>query len=285
MSFVTPPPAASIWDQPANSPENVATFTGNPNAVNGTAAPVQVGGSGNTFQTTDTAPGAVNQVVLSGENNQLNVGLGPQWIQTIGGGNIVESNQTLLPDGGKIISIGTLGNGCSTFENGSTVNGTVAVNANAVGSTATIDQMAGGLGGPFQGYAHGGAGDDILYGSCGDDFLRGGQGQDQIFAYDGNDVVRGGAGSDEVWLGPGTDYLYYTPDQLLGGDTDIVGDFVGGQDKLAFDAAVVGGNNNFTRFSGFNTDTLQVTSISGGITTIKADNMYLWQTADIRFVV
>lgn len=286
MSFIPPsPPPSSIWDTTGNDPSTIPGFSGDPSQVDGIAAPVQVGGTGNTFESSAAAPGQTNQVVLSGENNILGVGTGNQNIQTIGGGNIVESQQILLPDGSKIISVGTLGGAPSDSSNGATVNEGVIVNANFIGETATIDQMSGSLGGPFQGYAHGGTGDDILYGSAEADFLRGGQGNDQIFAYGGNDVVRGGDGSDLVSLGTGDDYLYYTQDQLLGGDTDTVTDFndFGGTDLLAFDASAVGGAN-FTNFGGFGTNTLSVFS-NGATTNIVASNGYLWKTTDIAFVV
>lgn len=288
MSFITPPPTTNIWDTPSNNPPSVPAFTGDPSAVDGTTTPVQVGGSNNTFQTLDAATGQTNQVVLSGANNQLIVGTGQQYVQTIGGGNIVESQQSVLPDGTKIISVGTFGGPCSDSENGSSVNEGITVSANFVGTQASIDAMSGGLGGPFLGYAHGGTGDDFIYGSCEADFLRGGQGDDEIYAYGGNDVVRGGDGSDKVWLGDGSDYLYYTPDQVLGGDVDSAIDFTQGLDKVAFYASLTGGAGNFSKFSGFNTNTLTYTN-GGAVTQIVSVSenapAILWQQTDIYFVV
>ncbi len=54
----------------------------------------------------------------------------------------------------------------------------------------------------------GGAGNDTLYGASGNDTLNGGAGNDQLLAGDGNDTLNGGAGAD-VMIGGSGDDIYY----------------------------------------------------------------------------
>ncbi|MCP9909509.1 hypothetical protein KBZ15_06225 [Cyanobium sp. BA20m-p-22] len=286
MSFIAPPPS-TIWDQGSNTPSSVTTWTGNPSQVDG-SMPVQVGGVGNTWTTTDVPAGSTNQVVLSGQNNILNVGTGSQEIQSIGQGNQIEAVQ-VLGDGTKIISTGSFGTG---FESPPppAVNATATTTGDVIGQTSTINEMAGGMtpGSGFYSYATGGTGNDLLYGSSQSDFFRGGMGNDTIFAYAGNDIVRGGAGSDQMTLGIGNDTIYYTFDQLQSGDIDIVTDFnnpTGDVDKLAIQANRVGGSGNFGSFGGFGTNSLSITDSDGSVTTVVAQTGYQWKTADIFFVV
>ncbi len=48
---------------------------------------------------------------------------------------------------------------------------------------------------------NGGAGNDDLHGRDGDDLLIGGDGNDDIHGGDGNDTIKAGAGNDEIWGG------------------------------------------------------------------------------------
>jgi Ca2+-binding RTX toxin-like protein len=288
MSFVAPP-ASTIWDQTGNDP--VATtpvWNGNPDVVDATSTPVQVSGANNTFTTTDAPVGTTAQILVTGQENTLNVGSGSAEIQSLGQGNVVESLQ-VLGDGTKIISTGTFGAGGESFVAGVAVSGTQATTGNVIGQSATINEMAGGMAvaGGFYSQATGGTGNDQLYGSAFSDFFRGGMGNDSIYAYGGNDVVRGGAGSDLISLGTGDDTLYYTFDQLQNGDIDTVTDFnTGGDvDKLAIQADRVGGGSNFDSFGGFGTDILSITDSDGSVTQVQAQTGYSWKTADIFFVV
>lgn len=54
---------------------------------------------------------------------------------------------------------------------------------------------------------YGGAGDDKLYGSTGDDLLDGGAGNDQLFGVGGHDSLYGGAGDDKLFGGGDFDSL------------------------------------------------------------------------------
>ncbi len=138
--------------------------------------------------------------------------------------------------------------------------------------------------GGFAAYAHGGTGDDLIYGSCENDFLRGGMGNDTIYAYAGNDLVRGGFGSDQITLGTGKDTIYYTQDQLFNDDLDKVTDFGlnGEADILAVDQSRVA---DLGKFGGFGTDTLTIQDSDGSVTTVQAQAGYQWKQADIFFVV
>ena len=283
MSFINPPDS-TIWNLPNQDPSNVDTWTDDPNLVDGTDEPVQVGGVGNTWATTTAPAGTPAQVVLSGENNTLSVGFGPAEIQSIGGGgNIIESVQ-VLGDGTKIISTGNFGQGGAAFN--ATVNENASTTGDLIGESSTISAMAGGLSPFLYSYVVGGTGDDLLYGSSFSDFLRGGAGDDTIYAFGGNDIVRGGAGSDLITLGTGNDTLYYTADQLQDGDIDTVTDFndhEGETDILAIQADRVGGTGSF---GGFGTNSLAITdSVDGSVTRVVAQPGYEWKQADIFFVV
>ena len=288
MSFINPPDNI-IWNLPNQDPSLVDTWTDDPNLVDGTDGPVQVGGVGEHPWATTTAPaGTVSHVVLSGQSNTLTVGEGQVNIQSIGrGGNIIESVQ-VLGDGTKIISTGNFGQeGGAKFT--TTVNENASTTGDLIGESSTISATAGRgelLSGGLYSYAVGGTGDDLLYGSSFSDFLRGGAGDDTIYAFGGNDIVRGGAGSDLITLGTGNDTLYYTADQLQDGDTDTVTDFndhEGETDILAIQADRVGGTGSF---GGFGTNSLAITdSVDGSVTRVVAQPGYEWKQADIFFVV
>jgi Ca2+-binding RTX toxin-like protein len=287
MSFVQPP-TSTIWEQPGQTPENVATWNGEATQVDG-STPVQVGGIATTWTTANAPAGTPNQVVLSGQGNILNVGTGDAGIQSIGQGNVIEAVQ-VLGDGTKIISTGSFGAGLETANTPTTfVDAAIQVTGNVIGQSATINEMAGGMApaGDLYSQATGGTGNDQLYGSAFSDFFRGGMGNDSIYAYGGNDIVRGGAGSDLISLGSGNDTLYYTFDQLQDGDIDTVTDFnTGGDvDILAIQADRVGGAGNFSSFGGFGTDKLSITDSDGSVTQVQAQTGYSWKTADIFFVV
>ena len=286
ISLIAPPPSA-IWDLPGSNPSSVATWAGNPSQVDG-SKPVQAGGIGNTWTTTDAPAGSTNQVVLSGKNNTLNVGAGQAQIQSIGQGNAIEAVQQ-LGDATKIISTGSFGAGTESPPP-PIVNAAASTTGNVIGQIATIDEMAGGMtpGSGFYSYATGGTGNDLLYGSVFSDFFRGGMGNDTIIAYAGNDIVRGGAGSDQITLGSGNDTIYYTFDQLQDGDIDTVTDFnaiAGEVDILAIQADRVGGAGNYGSFRGFGTNSLSITDSDGSVTTVVAQAGYQWKQADIFFGV
>ena len=61
------------------------------------------------------------------------------------------------------------------------------------------------------GRARGGAGEDLIFGSNGNDFLlSGGKDNDSIWGYDGNDLLVGGEGEDELQGGRGIDTAAYS---------------------------------------------------------------------------
>ncbi|MCU0569244.1 MAG: hypothetical protein MUF49_22055 [Oculatellaceae cyanobacterium Prado106] len=66
----------------------------------------------------------------------------------------------------------------------------------------------------------GGAGGDLLYGGIGDDVIRGGAGDDYLQGDGGRDRLKGDAGADQFAIQKGK-------------GTDIVLDYMDGQDKLA----------------------------------------------------
>ena len=84
---------------------------------------------------------------------------------------------------------------------------------------------------------NGNQGDDTVYGGEGNDWAYGGQGDDIVCGGLGNDTVSGDLGNDTLCGGAGTDYLSGgTGEDVFilasGQDTDIITDFIVGEDKL-----------------------------------------------------
>jgi Ca2+-binding RTX toxin-like protein len=252
----------------------------NPNAVIATGTPVQVGGIGQAWTTTPAGAGQTAQVVLSGQNNVLNLGTGGADVQVVGGGNIVKTVQLFntatgapIADVGKSFQLGggDPATGGVPF-NGASINLNTLVAGNTVaGPEVTISQAAGNLipagGNPVGGFANylqGGTGDDSMIGSSQNDFIRGGVGDDTINAGGGDDLVRLGAGNDTVFLGQGADTLYFTIDQVGAGATDFVTDFTTGEDKIALDSNILYRiNGNQITFTGADGSTSTLTAQAG----------------------
>ncbi len=93
---------------------------------------------------------------------------------------------------------------------------------------STLSTEITGLSRPFVDMAHGGGGDDTIYGEEGVDLIYGGSGNDTIHGGEGNDGLRGGSGDDSIYGGEGNDIIYggLGSDMLDGGDGDdfILGD-------------------------------------------------------------
>ncbi|MCT0218421.1 hypothetical protein KQ304_05290 [Synechococcus sp. CS-1329] len=238
-------------------------------AVDATTTPVQLGGVDQAFTTQSAAPGEVAQVVVSGENNLLNVGTGAADVQVTGGGTIIESVQLFdtatgepVPDASKVISLGN----ANVPYNGAVINTDVQVVGDTIGTSESISSAGGGLvpEGGFAYYASAGTGNDIVVGSSLNDFIRGGAGNDNINAGGGNDLVRGGAGNDTVFLGAGEDTLYLTIDQVGAGATDFLTDFTAGQDLVAVDSSILYSiSGNQITFTGIDGSTSTLTAQDG----------------------
>ncbi len=78
----------------------------------------------------------------------------------------------------------------------------------------------------------GGTGNDTLFGGAGMDLLRGGAGADSLNGGTGNDRLHGGAGADILRGGTGNDVFLFNERADFDRSTDIVADFVRGQDRL-----------------------------------------------------
>lgn len=266
MSFVITD-TSTVFTAPASVP--VLPTGSNPNAVAATAAPVQVGGTAQTYTTVAATAGQTVQLVVSGINTRVNVESGAAKIAATGGGAIIESAiGATVATGNRTIELGD----STVAYNGGVIDTAAVVSGNGSG-TQTIAQAAGGLApaGGIAYYASGGSGNDQIEGSSLNDFIRGGAGNDTINGFGGNDLIRGGAGSDVISGGAGADTLYYTSDQL-DGSTDTFTDFATGIDKIA-----VQGNVAFT---GTGTNTITFTA-SG---TKVVSNGSVINAADINIV-
>jgi Ca2+-binding RTX toxin-like protein len=276
---------STVFTNPADVP--VATGQ-NPSAVNLTEAPGTIGGIDQTYTLSPTTGSQVQQVVLTGSGNRLNVSTGAANINALEGGLIVESTP-LMNASGRVIEDSTknIMFGAGDNFNGSGINTSVIVQGNTLGQNVSIARAAGGqLGEIRQGdgtttrgfafYGSGGSGNDNLQGSGLSDFLRGGDGKDTINANGGNDLVRGGAGSDTITLGQGQDTLYYTLDQI-DGSIDSLKDFTRGQDTISLDRGI-----NFRIANGG--QSIIFTSSNGQSTTLNSTNGVLFTQNDIRFL-
>jgi Ca2+-binding RTX toxin-like protein len=114
----------------------------------------------------------------------------------------------------------------------------------------------------------GGAGDDTLTGTAGNDVLVGAAGNDQLSGLGGDDVLRGDDGFNTLNGGPGNDWLQggNRADTLIGGDgNDHLdgggnGDTVDGGDG---DDVIVDSHGNDTIAGGAGNDTITVNIASG----------------------
>lgn len=131
-------------------------------------------------------------------------------------------------------------------------------------------------------YVNGGAADDEIQGSRGNDFIRAGAGDDKVNAGAGNDIVRTGTGDDEVTLGAGDDIVYFTVDQLQGTQTKVITDFDSqGDDKIQIDSSLQG----LVSITGQGTSRITI-SLSGaqtGTTTVESGGETI-DDDDIEFV-
>lgn len=279
-------PDSPVFTNPAAVP---VVENQNPTAVDLTQAPGQVGGVNQTYTLTSTAgTEAVQQVVLSGEGNRLNISGGAANVAALDGGAIVESapllgaNGQVLPDATKNINLSAGDN-----FNGQTINTVATVQGNAPGQQVSITEAAGGQlgqivqadGSVVQGYAFyasGGSGNDNISGSGLSDFIRGGDGDDVVNAGGGNDLVRGGSGSDDLTLGQGQDTLYFTLDQI-DGSIDTLRDFTRGEDIISLDRTV-----SFQIVNGG--QSIIFTTADGQTATLNSSNGVLFTNDDIRFL-
>ena len=137
-------------------------------------------------------------------------------------------------------------------------------------------------------YIQTGAANDQVFGTDFNDFIRGGAGDDLINAGKGDDIVRGGADGDTVTLGEGSDVYYFTIDQLQGNSTDVITDFVSGEDQIQIDKALQPPSSPDTAIvSGIGTKVLTITLTGSktGITNIVSDgDVFLFEPSDVVFI-
>ena len=134
-------------------------------------------------------------------------------------------------------------------------NGIVAISVRGMGGDDIIG-VANGV--PVDTQLHGGDGNDILYdnaahrtymfGDAGNDVLTGNVGDDFLWGGDGNDTLNGMLGADSLWGGNGNDTVaYYTRNENLRLFADGLASSgaVGERDVINTDVeAIAGGNGN-----------------------------------------
>jgi Ca2+-binding RTX toxin-like protein len=171
-----------------------------------------------------------------GDGSDLNEG-GVGTDNTVVNGGNGDEIFTVTPDGSRI-NFSRTDPAPFSIDIGTTEN--LIVNMNGGNDIFTSSN---GLGKLIKLTVDGGAGDDIIIGSDGDDQLSGGagndfisgrDGNDRLDGGDGNDFINGGRGNDIALLGAGDDTFVWVP-----GDGSDTVEGQGGHDTLQFNGANV----------------------------------------------
>jgi Ca2+-binding RTX toxin-like protein len=108
------------------------------------------------------------------------------------------------------------------------LNGNDIIDASSLGDTSPGDYITD---------LYGFNGNDVMYGSDGDDYLDGGSGNDKIYGNAGDDLISGMLGKDTLTGGAGFDGFFF--DTKLGSsNVDTITDFAGGEDTLSLDVSI-----------------------------------------------
>jgi Ca2+-binding RTX toxin-like protein len=78
---------------------------------------------------------------------------------------------------------------------------------------------------------------DALAGTGGRDAISGGDGADSLDGGDGADTLQGGPGGDTLAGGAGADSFVFLSGDLAAGTPDVITDFEGGIDRIAWTGA------------------------------------------------
>ncbi|WP_297771591.1 calcium-binding protein [uncultured Roseovarius sp.] len=216
--------------------DNIAASDGNDEAS---------GGAGN-----DQIGGGLGNDVLSGDggDDMMGGGVGDDTLDGGAGDDVVNGG-----DGADDVQGAA---GADTMGGG---NGDDAVRGGAdddsLGGGGGNDTVEGGAGDDMIGA---GVGDDHASGGDGNDFVAGGAGADMLHGNDGDDRLNGGSGDDVMSGGRGTDVFVFN--EINDGETDVITDFVAGDETLVL-RGVTGGF-----------DALQISDAgSDGVTTAQVD--------------
>jgi Ca2+-binding RTX toxin-like protein len=136
--------------------------------------------------------------------------------------------------------------------------------------------------GDFSSFVTGTPGNDVFYGTNGNDFVVGGEGNDFFSLAGGNDVGIGGAGEDEIGGDDGNDILIGGSDNdlILGGDGHDVLSGDAGDDRLnggLGNDLLTGGRGNDFLAGGRGNDIFRI-SRGDGLDTIIDDYAGTWET-------
>jgi Ca2+-binding RTX toxin-like protein len=136
--------------------------------------------------------------------------------------------------------------------------------------------------GDFSSFVTGTPGNDVFYGTNGNDFVVGGEGRDFFSLAGGNDVGIGGAGEDEIGGDDGNDILIGGSDNdlILGGDGHDVLSGDAGDDRLnggLGNDLLTGGRGNDFMAGGRGNDIFRI-SRGDGLDTIIDDYAGTWET-------
>ena len=161
-----------------------------------------------------------------------------------------------------------------TFDADQTLIAGTGTSGYAMGGGAGNDTITGSAG---DDNISGGAGNDTINAGAGDDRIDGGSGNDTINAGDGNDTIIGGAGNDSMDGGLGVDtFKFQLADKGAAGTPaiDTITNFgtAAGTDKLDLKDLLTGENSgnlqNYLHFEKSGLDTIVHISSTGGFTTV-----------------
>lgn len=201
--------------------------SGNDKVVSGDDADLLYGDEGN-----DT-------LMSGGGDDQLFGGSGKDTIKAGDGNDLIDGgagedllaggagDDTYVVSGSKDKIIEKAGEGNDTVQSSGSFSLTKLANVENIELTGSADTSATGNGA-----------DNLLTGNDGDNALSGRAGNDTLIGGEGADTLTGGIGDD-----------IFVFDTLASGGSDIVTDFTGGEDNLAFDDAVFTALNGLSDLS------------------------------------
>ena len=236
------------------------------------------GGSGSDKLTGfENLTGSASADKLTG-NTSNNTLLGLDGNDTLNGGAGIDlmvggaGNDIYVVDNALDVVDETSGSGIDTIQ--SVASFSLSGNANVLGEVENLSLTGSS--------AINGIGNDlnnILAGNSGGNTLSGLEGNDTINGAAGNDVIVGGIGNDTLTGGVGADRFHFDDPDF---GTDVVTDFVDGQDKLSFLLSfadniadfVITGNGTNTVVVAFNDDSVTLNGLAP-ITITQADLLFI----------
>ncbi len=160
------------------------------------------------------------------------------------------------------------GNQGNDFTQGNSGNDTVqgGIENDTVYGGRDADWVNGNLGDDL---VNGNNGNDTVFGGQGNDYLNGGQDNDYMSGDVGNDTLSGDLGNDTLIGATGSDRFVFGP----GHGSDVIIDFIQGQDSLQFSAALFGSSSAVLASTSFEGGNATITTAGGFVTLLGVSSL------------